>query len=295
MENKNKLIFVGTTLTIALILAIAFALYQTVNLQEANEQLVEVTSIMEYEKQQSIDEYERLVREYDEMYISVSNDSLLKLIDEEKAKVNSLLQELRTVKATNAKRIAELKAELSVVRSVLKSYVQKYDSLNAINQNLQTENKRVWSQYHEQNRVLEAKQAQLEEMDKKITLASILEVGDISITTLNKRGNKTALLRRVVSLEICFNILRNITTERGLKDIYIRVTDSKEQIVGKPAGMFEFEGVTLEYSASKTVEYGGEILPVCIYLPVEDLKTDHYTLAIFAEGNLIGYTSFTLK
>lgn len=279
----------------ALISAIAFAIVQTINLQEADSQLEEATSIMEYERQQSINEYEKLVREYDEFYITVGNDSLLKLIEEEKSKVNSLLQELRTVKATNAKRISELKQELSVVRSVLKSYIQKYDSLNAVNVSLQSENKRVWNQYHQQNKVLEEKSAQIAELDKKITMASILEAGEINITPLNKRGSKTSLLRRIVNLEICFNILRNITAERGTKTVYLRVCDSKENLVGKAEGTFDFEGGTVEYSTSKIVEYGGENLPVCIYFPVEDLQKDSYSIAIFTEGNLIGSTIFTLK
>lgn len=295
MENKNKYAFIWTILIVALISAITFAIVQTINLQEADSQLEEATSIMEYERQQSINEYEKLVREYDEFYITVGNDSLLKLIEEEKSKVNSLLQELRTVKATNAKRISELKQELSVVRSVLKSYIQKYDSLNAVNVSLQSENKRVWNQYHQQNKVLEEKSAQIAELDKKITMASILEAGEINITPLNKRGNKTSLLRRIVNLEICFNILRNITAERGTKTVYLRVCDSNENLVGKAEGTFDFEGGTVEYSTSKTVEYGGENLPVCIYFPVEDLQKDSYSIAIFAEGNLIGSTIFTLK
>lgn len=295
MENKNKYLTIGIILAVALVAAIAVAIIQTTNLNEANSQLDEVSSIMEYERQQSINEYEELVRQYDEFYITVGNDSLLTLIEEEKSKVNSLLQELRTVKATNAKRIAELKQELGVVRSVLKSYIQKYDSLNEVNASLQTENKRVWSQYHQQNKVLEEKSQQIAELDKKITMAAILEAGDISINTLNKRGKKTSLLRRVETLEICFNILRNITAERGIKTVYVRVSDSKEHLIGKAEGTFDFEGGTVEYSAAKEIEYGGETLPVCLYIPVAELEKDTYSVAVFAEGNLIGNTSFTLK
>ena len=248
MENKNKYLTIGIILAVALVAAIAIAIIQTTNLNEANSQLDEVSSIMEYERQQSINEYEELVRQYDEFYITVGNDSLLTLIEEEKSKVNSLLQELRTVKATNAKRI-----------------------------------------------VLEEKSQQIAELDKKITMAAILEAGDISINTLNKRGKKTSLLRRVETLEICFNILRNITAERGIKTVYVRVSDSKEHLIGKAEGTFDFEGGTVEYSAAKEIEYGGETLPVCLYIPVAELEKDTYSVAVFAEGNLIGNTSFTLK
>lgn len=295
MERKTKSIIISVAIAIVLAAAVIAAIVQTSNLIEANSQLDEVSALMEYERQQSIAEYEELAREYDEFYISVGNDSLLKLIEEEKQKVNSLLQELRTVKATNAKRISELKQELSVVRSVLKSYVQKYDSLNEVNASLQNENMEVKRQYEQQNKVLEEKSAQIEEFEKKISMASILEAGDISINMLNKRGNKTKVLNKIETIEVCFKIQRNITAERGNKTIYVRLSGSNENIVGKAAGTFEFEDGIVEYSASKQIAFGGESLPVCVYLPVDNLEKDTYSIAIFTEGNLIGNTTFSLK
>ena len=59
---------------------------------------------------------------------------------------------------------------------------------------------------------------------------------------------------------------------------------------------FEFEGKELIYSAKKEIEYNGEDTPVCIYYKVtEPLETGSYSIAIFAEGNLIGTTGIVLK
>lgn len=294
-KGNKKLVILIVVLAAALLAALAIVLFQTRKLEQTSEQLDEVSAIMEYEKQQSISEYEQLAKEYDEFYLTVGNDSLLKLIEEEKEKVNSLLQELRTVKATNAKRISELKQELTVVRSVLKSYVQRYDSLNEVNASLKNENRKILSQYEEQNKVLEEKTVQIAELDKKISMASILEAGDISVNTLNSRGKKTNYLKRVETVEICFKILRNITAERGIKTIYLRFCDSSENLVAKEEGFFVFEDMELQYSAKKDIEFGGESVPVCIYVPLtERLKKDVYSIAIFAEGNLIGSASISL-
>ena len=248
------------------------------------------------EVQRIIEEYEKLALEYEEFQIETSNDSLLKLFDEEKQKVQQLLQELKTVKATNARRIKELQKELGTVRSVLKSYIYKVDSLNTVNDNLKKENSKVLKQILEAQEITRQLEEKTNELDAKINLASILEASDIQIKTLNKKGKTTKSLKRITNIEICFQVLRNITTERGYKTIYIRIADANGEVLATDTNTFEFEGKQLIYSAKKEIEYNGENTPVCMYYKViEPLETGSYSIAIFAEGNLIGTTGIVLK
>ena len=70
----------------------------------------------------------------------VHNDSLLREFDMQKQKIKELQDELRRTKATNAKRISELKAEIATLRKLLAHYIEQIDSLNSQNQRLTTEN-----------------------------------------------------------------------------------------------------------------------------------------------------------
>ena len=293
--NKTSKIILGVSIALILILG-AFIYMQFSKISEAENQLVELTQVMEFEKQQSIEEYEKLAMEYEEFYIETSNDSLLKLFDEEKQKVQQLLQELKTVKATNARRIKELQKELGTVRSVLKSYIYKVDSLNTVNDNLKKENVKVKKQIQEANEVARLLEEKTNELDAKINLASILEADEISIKTLNKKGKITRSLKKITNIEICFQVLRNITAERGYKTIYIRIADANGEVLTVSGNTFEFEGKELVYSAKKEIEYNGENTPVCMYYKIIDpLQTGSYSIAIFADGNLIGTTGFVLK
>ena len=293
--NKTSKIILGVSIALILILG-AFIYFQFSKITEAENQLVELTQVMEFEKQQSIEEYEKLAMEYEEFYIETSNDSLLKLFDEEKQKVQQLLQELKTVKATNARRIKELQKELGTVRGVLKSYIYKVDSLNTVNDNLKKENVKVKKQIQEANEVARLLEEKTNELDAKINLASILEADEISIKTLNKKGKVTKSLKRITNIEICFQVLRNITAERGYKTIYIRIADANGEVLTVSGNTFEFEGKELVYSAKKDIEYNGENTPVCMYYKIIDpLQTGSYSIAIFADGNLIGTTGFVLK
>ena len=294
MNKTSKIILSISVLLILALGTLIFLQYSKIN--EKENQLVELTQVMEFEKQQSIEEYEKLAMEYEEFYIETSNDSLLKLFDEEKQKVQQLLQELKTVKATNARRIKELQKELGTVRGVLKSYIYKVDSLNTVNDNLKKENVKVKKQIQEANEIARLLEEKTNELDAKINLASILEADEIQIKTLNKKGRETKSLKRITNIELCFQVLRNITAERGYKTIYVRIADTNGEVLTISGDTFAFEGKDLIYSAKKEIEYNGENTPVCIYYKViEPLATGSYSIAIFADGNLIGTTGIVLK
>lgn len=299
MKNSTKIILICSfsVLAVALALAIYLIVSQRQVITEKNAEIEEINAVMEFEKQQSIEEFEEMQRQYEDYYINTSNDSLLRLIDEEKQKVQQLLQELKTVKATNRQRIAELKKELTTVRSVLKTYVEKVDSLNTVNNNLQAENRQVKRKYEESSRQLEEKTAEAEELDRKVTMASILEATDITLSTLNERGKKTSSLRKISKLKIDFNILRNITAERGQRSIYIRITDAAEKLLPTSThNFFTFEGMAFEYSARKDFDFSGETEAITVYFPIQErLKEGTYTITIFTDGNLIGEKSFILE
>ena len=94
---------------------------------------------MTYEKEQLEAEYQDLSLELEGYSYKTDNDSLLQRLNQEQTRVQLLLEELRTVKATNARRIAELKKELASVRKVLVYYIAQVDSLNKVNTKLVAE------------------------------------------------------------------------------------------------------------------------------------------------------------
>jgi hypothetical protein len=295
MNKTTKIIL--SAATIIIVLLVSLLVYNLNQLAQKEENIKEMEQVMEFEKQASIEEFEQLSRQYEEFYIETNNDSLLKLIDEEKQKVKQLLQELKTVKATNARRIRELQKELGTVRGVLKQYVAQVDSLNHLNTKLKQENVKVRKQYENASKTVKEMEEKNAELDKIIGMASILEAQGITVKTLNNRGKETKRLKRITKLEICFTILRNITAERGEKTVYLRINDPIGGVMGQtPEKVFLFEENNIAYSAKKKIAYGGENTDVCIYYDVETtLETGTYNIGIFADGNLIGTTGFVLQ
>ena len=123
--TRKTLIIMSTIVGVALI--VGMAVYY---IYEKERQISDMTEMFTLEKESLLDEYEELSLQYEGEKFSIGNDSLVALLATEKMKVQRLMEELRTVKTTNAKRIGELKKELDTLRKIMKNYVAQIDSLN---------------------------------------------------------------------------------------------------------------------------------------------------------------------
>lgn len=261
-------------------------------------EMTEMVELLEFEKEELEDEYEDLSIQFDGyQQLDIRNDSLQDLLFKEQQRVKDLLEELRITKVTNARRIAELKKELATVRSVMVVYVHQIDSLSQLNASLTKENTQYKQQYREvtaANEQLTQKNIQLEEV---VSRASMLEIGDFHVIPLNKRDRKTNIFAQIQKLEIHYTLLKNITCEPGMKQVYLQLRRPDGEVMTKSlTNTFAFENGTVEYSIRQEVEYEGEDLALVMYWPVEEiLQAGVYNADFFVDGNLIASYPFELK
>lgn len=128
---------------IALLLLAAIAVWLYSGLQEQKQVNRDMQELAELDKQEMEDEYERFTQQYSEMMTQINNDSIIAQLTQEQMRTQQLLEELKQVKASDAREIARLKKELATVRSVLRQYIIQVDSLNRLNESLRNENSRV--------------------------------------------------------------------------------------------------------------------------------------------------------
>jgi len=296
MQRKTK---IGIVITVIAVLLIGggigfYLMYQ--NLQSKNQAISEMSQQFELEKEQLTDEYSQLALQYEGYGLRIGNDSLANLLDAQRYKVQRLLEELRTVKASNVKRINELKNELGTLRAIMRQYVIQIDSLNALNTQLRTENKVVTQRYSEEQLKTSALVEEKKVLTTKITLASILEARNISIESLTEKGRKATKISKTAQLKFNFIINKNISASTGEKFIYLRILQPDESaLVKKKDNVFLFENKYINYSARRPIEYEGEEVPVTIYWDVEEfLQPGSYRADVFADGYIVGSAKFTL-
>ena len=267
---------------------------------QQKQEMTEMVEQMEFEKSELEDEYEDLAMQFDGYRTpDIHNDSLAQLLNKEQQRVRDLLEELRITKATNARRIAELKKELATVRQVMVSYVHQIDSLNQTNQRLTAENRQVKEQYAVVQQQAEELQQQNTHLTEKVTRASMLEITAFKVTPLNRHDRKTYNLNQMQKIQFDFTIGKNITSERGLKRVYMRVVRPDGELITLPdpaQRMFAFENSEIEYSLTKEFEYGGEAMDETLYWTVgEILYKGTYNADFFIDGALIASFPFELK
>ena len=257
----------------------------------------ELVQEFELEKEDLENEYTRFAQQYDELKLTVSNDSLAVLLEQEQLKTQRLLEELRTVKSSNASEIRRLKKELASLRKVMISYINQIDSLNQLTVRQQEVIKDVTRKYNAASRQINSLAEEKKTLNEKVALAAQLDVTNIRIEPQNKRGRETTRVKNVVKFKIDFSIVKNITAETGEKTLYLRITKPDNGVLTKSeANTFKYENRNLTYSIKKYIEYTGEEQAVTVYWDVEEyLYAGSYRVDIFADGTLIGSQSFSLK
>ena len=288
--NKLSLLIV---IVVVLVLVVAGGGYY---IYHQNEQMEGLVQSFDLEKEEMEDELNELSFQYEGYKFSVGSDSLAALLSTEQAKVQRLLEELRTVKATDAREISRLKKEISTLRKIMRNYVVQIDSLNTENERLKDENKQVVKRYQQANSQAVALKKEKEKLTEQVTLASKLDATNIEVTPLTSRSKPAKRIKKMQQFRITFQIAKNVTAEVGEKTIYVRIMKPDDDILVKSrANVFMFEGKEITYSIKKLIEYEGEVVDVEMYWNIDEfLSPGTYRVDIFADGNLIGKKNFTL-
>lgn len=291
MNKKSIGIIVAFGVLVVAILSVAYLLYTE---KQTNKELVQEFSL---EKEDLENEYTRFATQYDELKLTVSNDSLAGLLNQEQVKVQRLLEELRTVKSSNATEIRRLKNELASLRKVMISYINQIDSLNRLTAQQKQVIAEVTQKYNDASRQISNLSEEKSQLNKKVTLAAQLDATNIWVEPKNKRDKRAKKVKDVVKFNIGFTIVKNITAEAGERTLYICITKPDNDVLTKSSSnTFTYENRTLNYSIKKYIEYNGEEQQIVVYWNVEEfLYAGNYRVDIFADGTLIGSQRFALE
>lgn len=291
--NMNKKIIIPLAFVVALL--IGGIVYLAMSLDKQKQVNKDMQELAELDKKEMENEYEQFARQYSEMKTMINNDSIVAQLTQEQMKTQKLLEELKNLRASDAREITRLKKELATCRAVIRSYILEIDSLNRLNQNLTEENTRMKGQYEEATKQIEGLNADKQSLSEKVAIAAQLDATGISLTAKNKRGKTTEKLKKCKTLQVSFNIAKNVTAQSGVKTLYVRIATPTGSVLTK-GGTFTYENKNLQYSMKKAVEYNGNETSVVMYWDVNEfLAEGTYHVSVFADGNMIGSRSFTFK
>jgi chromosome segregation ATPase len=226
MKNNKLIIGIIAALSVALIAIIIAFIVQSVNQSKQIEQLEVEKERMELEH-----EYADLAEQYalyEGQKMVLKNDSLIERLEAEQIKVQRLYEELKSEKATNAKRIAELRAELETLRGIMRVYVAQIDSLNQENKSLRAENRKVRKKYEEVSERAEVLLNERDSLNEKVTIASKLDAVNVKVTPIRTNGKVAKRIKQIDKLQVALLFSGRVATQysfmflRGSRELDIK-------------------------------------------------------------------------
>jgi hypothetical protein len=289
--NVNALYGVLGLLVVILAVAIYMLLDTRKNLNLVSNDLAEKTEFFRIEKDSLEGELRNIYFRYDTL--ETDNLELQTEAKQQQEKIDKLI----AIQADDAYKIRMYRKEMETLRSVLRSYIVQIDSLNTQNQELLAQNKQLRNselRLTTEKEQLQQDKVQLEEIKD---LATTLHATQINLVLLNKREKETSRIRTAEKVRVDFIIRANKVTPAGEKKISLRIIRPDQVVLGSPElEVIEMNGEALPISASRVVNYENEDLPVSIFWNNDgEIVPGEHTVELYADGKLIGQSSFVLK
>ena len=242
-------------------------------------------------------ELTRIAISYDSL--STESDTLNEQLLVAQTKVKDLLLEVEQTKKISYEKINDYQKQVTTLRGIMRDFVAQIDSLNARNKELMAENMEVKEQYKQVESQNQQLNREKERLQQTVQRAAMLEARELVAEPLTERSRETRFARRTEKIRIYFLLSKNTTAKRGDKNIYARITRPDQLLMTKsPDDLFQFEDVKIPYSAMRTVVYEGQELPVAIFWDnanEPELMAGEYKVDLFADGNVIGETTFEIR
>jgi hypothetical protein len=285
--NRNTVIVLSVVAGL-LAISLAFLAYKLTKVQKDNQVAQEA---VEEQKNSLAKDLNNMMVEYDNL--KTNNDSMNMKIGVQQDHIHKLLQ----IQASNLEKIRLYKNELVTLRAVLRSYVVQIDSLNQRNQILSSENKDVKGRLSEAQKSNEKLTFEKENLSSKVKTAAVLSAKNIAVVALNKRGKDTDKANKTTKLRTCFTLRENSIADAGSKTIYLRlIRPDRAVLTSSQENVVKENGANVTYSSRREIEYDNKDVDMCIYWDnSENLPQGTYFVELYAEGKMIGSSTFALK
>jgi len=281
----------------------AYSVCQTTNAQLESEMeemnvalsgyIDETSSDLKHDFQKMLDTYDQLIEK---------DASLTDSLNKQKDRIQELMAELSDTKKRSFRQINNLKKENSTLRSIMKEYLYRIDSLNTLNINLTSKLDETSTKLSQTEKERNELQEQNEKNAELLTKGAQLNAFNFNTVALKyKLNGSTAEVTRAGKVDVIsssFTIGENKIAKIGNKLVYLQVTDPDGKVIyDKPNQVINVGGREIIYTDKREINYQGQQLDMTIVhnLQGREVGKGNFNVKIFADGILIGKDSFTLK
>ena len=213
-------------------------------------------------------------------------ESINHQLDTSREQVAMLIEKLSKTEATNRSKIRQYEKELGTLRAIMKGYIVQIDSLHTLNKRLTADAAAARKEAAESRRANEELTAQVENLSSQVNAGKVLKARAISLVGHygnDKAGDRHSRVRYMVAN---LSLVENSLADRGP----VRVLINNESVD------FVVNGVPLQATASREVDYEGSEVDLSIYInDTGDFSKGVYSLEVYTEKGLLGRAECMLR
>lgn len=314
-NSKQRLVAIAAVIIVALLAVNAFLLISYNKRGKANTELSTQLDETEKLKQDLEKQYYEAVSELESM--RGSNEELNALIEQQKTELKSQKDKIDGLLANKGsldkarKEIGNLKAQVQQYLAEINQLREQNQILTDDNSKLKDENTNLSSTLDSERQTSAQEKAVLvnerEQLSKKVSIASVVKVDDITVTPQKARKSGKAVSRKNASnvdqVNICFNATENQVIEGGQEVFYIRIINPLGETMAvddQGSGVLtnSANGEQVRYTQAKEVQYNRQETNYCmLWAPSasQGFQKGTYEIEVYNKGFLAGRSTFTLK
>ncbi len=296
-ENKknNTLAIVLGILLLLSFLGLGYLFVENSNLKDNVATVTKKANDTEIARQNVIQELNEMEAEY--QTLSDQNQTMSEELNAEREKIKELIQQAKNKNWS----ISKLKKEAETLRNIMKGYLVTIDSLNTLNQELNTENIAVKGELETQKTVNQDLTSQNEGLTEKVNTAAQLQVVNFAVSGQIQKNSgaqkPTDKAGRTDVVKACFTIPSNAIAASGKRKIFMRIIGPFGSVLGaKEDPGFVVNGRKGVYTHHKEIEYSGASQQECMYWETTDeLAKGNYNVQLYESGRELSQYTLSLK
>ena len=240
-----------------------------------------------------IDEHEILKSEYGELsdQLEDRDSTILAYADEIKQLLRSKGE------------LTQARVKIRRLKEITKKYVSEIDSLYILNKALQLENDSV----KKANQLISIRNETLEknnqDLSERVFTASMLRVENIQIDGVYYRSSgrevTTTRASKIQNFSICFDIIENKVTDKGFKELFIRIVDASGKVLNVANKIHETtieNDSIVQYTTNFNFDYANQKISECqLWTRGNVLTPGVYYFEFIMEGQVIGTANTKLR
>ncbi|MGV3504226.1 MAG: hypothetical protein ACO1O1_10985 [Adhaeribacter sp.] len=305
-DNNRKLLVVGLLVVLLTINGILF--YMQAQKSQQVEEQEEVIKVKNSELENQIKVYEALKSDFERQSeelqaMGLANDSLEAKI----AAINADLIKLQGFRNTSFSLADQrmFKQRASNLEGQLRKKDEELAKLKEDNEVLFGENTQLKTTQNQLSDTISTLKSNNQSLTEKVAIASRLQADRIAVSIINDRGKEKDdddaefRARQVEKIKVSFNLAKNDVAAKETKEILMRLIEpdgSALYNLSTGSGTFMLDGTETFYTAKRDIVYDNSQQAVSfIYAKGAEYKRGQHTVELYADGFLIGKSTFNLK